>query len=86
MPLWAQSPSYIPDVTTLIFFYKHGLFLTEPGKEIEITTSKLTTMCLKYGQLKPSMLINCVLIKNKKCGQKKGREIVTTIFYGQFEA
>ena len=33
---------------TLIFFYKHGLFWAEPGKEIEIATSKLTTMCLKY--------------------------------------
>ena len=33
---------------TLISFYKHGLFLAEPGREIEIATSKLTTMCLKY--------------------------------------
>ena len=33
---------------TLIFFYKLGLFLAEPRKKIEITTSKLTMMCLKY--------------------------------------
>ena len=31
-----------------LVFHKHGLFLAEPGKEIEITISKLTTMCLKY--------------------------------------
>ena len=29
-------------------FYKHGIFLAELGKEIEITACKLTVMCLKY--------------------------------------
>ena len=33
-----------------IFFYKHTLLWAEPGKEIEITTYKLTMMCLKYGR------------------------------------
>ena len=32
------------------FYYEHTLFWAEPGKEIEITTNKLTTMCLKYGR------------------------------------
>ena len=36
-----------------LFFYKQPLFLAEPGKEIEITTSKLTTMCLKNQQFQP---------------------------------
>ena len=31
-------------------FYKHTLFWAQPGKEIEITTNKLTTMCLEYEQ------------------------------------
>ena len=29
-------------------FYKHGIFLAELGREMEITTCKLTMMCLKY--------------------------------------
>ena len=29
-------------------FYKHGIFLAELGKEIEITTSKSTMTCLKH--------------------------------------
>ena len=33
---------------TLTKYTVHGLFLAEPGKEIEIATSKLSTMCLKY--------------------------------------
>ena len=33
---------------TLIFFKSTDFFLAEPGNEIEITTSKLTMMCLKY--------------------------------------
>ena len=35
---------------TLFIFYKQPLFWLKPLKEIEITTNKLTTMCLKYGQ------------------------------------
>ena len=35
------------------FVYKHALSLAEPGKEKEITTNKLTTMCLKYGRFQP---------------------------------
>ena len=33
---------------SLFIFYKHTFFWSKPLKEIEITTSKLTTMCLKY--------------------------------------
>ena len=33
---------------TFIFFCMHRLFLAEPGKEIEIITSRLTIMCFKY--------------------------------------
>ena len=36
--------------THCFFFYKHTLLWAEPGKEIEITTNKLTKMCLKYGR------------------------------------
>ena len=35
---------------TLFIFFKQPLFWLKPLKEIEITTNKLTTMCLKYGQ------------------------------------
>ena len=52
--------------TTLIFFYKHGLFLAEPGKEIEIATSKLTTMCLKYWWFQPERAYKAVAYKKKK--------------------
>ena len=36
--------------STPFIFCKHTLFWAKPLKEIEITTNKLTTMCLKYGQ------------------------------------
>ena len=38
---------------THFILYKQPHFLAEPGKEIEVTTSKLTTMCLKYRQFQP---------------------------------
>ena len=44
-------PTIIQSHTTShIVFYKHTLFWAEPGKEIKITTNKLTKMCLKFGQ------------------------------------
>ena len=46
----AQQHATKPSMYTALF-YKQPLFLAEPGKEIEITTSELTTIC--------------VLIKNK---------------------
>ena len=52
--------------TYTFFFYKHLYFLAEPGKKIEIATNKWSDFSL-------SVLINCVLIKNKMCsGAKKG--------------
>ena len=54
-----QAFIYTIYIYTYFFFYKHGLFLAEAGKEIEIATSKLTTMCL-------SVLIKQLLIRKKK--------------------
>ena len=34
----------------IFFSYKHALFSAEPGKEIEITTNKITTVCLIFRQ------------------------------------
>ena len=42
---WVNRKQY-----TLFIFYKHTLFWAEHGKEIEITTNKLTMMYLKYEQ------------------------------------
>jgi len=42
-----------PFLNTPYFFYKQPIISAEPGKEIEITTSKLTTMCLKNQQFQP---------------------------------
>ena len=50
----------------LFFFHKHGLFLGEPGKEIEIATNKLTTMCLKYWWFQPEHAYKAVAYKKKK--------------------
>jgi len=49
------------------FFYKHGLFLAEPGKEIEITTSKLTTICIENKRFQPERAYKPVAYKKKKC-------------------
>ena len=43
--LWEVSTHYI--------LYKQPHYLAMPGKEIEITTSKLNTVCLKYKQFQP---------------------------------
>ena len=58
---------------TPYLFYKQPLFLAEPGKEIEITTSKLTTMCLKNQQFQPMCAYklraykrNTILLKTKE--------------------
>ena len=40
--------------------------MAEPGKEIEIATSKLTTMCLKYWWFQPERAYKAVAYKKKK--------------------
>ena len=62
---WHKYPTGCLSTYTY-FFYKHGLFLAEPGKEIEIATSKLTTMCLKYWWFQPERAYKAVAFKKKK--------------------
>ena len=40
--------------------------MAEPGEEIEIATSKSTTMCLKYGWFQPERAHKAVAYKKKK--------------------
>ena len=61
------SLTIIETTTTPYFFYKQPLFLAEPGKEIEITTSKLTTMCLKNQQFQPMCAYKLRAYKKIKC-------------------
>ena len=38
---------------TLFFSYKNMIFRSEPRKEIEIATNKITTMFLNFGKSEP---------------------------------
>ena len=67
--------------TTHVFSYKHALFLAEPGKEIEIATNKITTVCLIFRQFsawrayklrayKKKNVYLCILSRTTKSNQK----------------
>ena len=45
---FGRVPRHRVTLSTLIFFISTDFFRAEVGKEIEITTSKLSMMCLKY--------------------------------------
>ena len=52
--------------TTLFFSYKNMLSRSEPQKEIEIATSKITTMFLNFGKFEPQRSYKHGSYKKKK--------------------
>ena len=53
-------------VNYTFFFYKNMLSRSEPQKEIEIVTSKLTTMFLNFGKFEPQRSYKHGSYKKKK--------------------
>ena len=53
--------------------------MAEPGKETEITTSKLTAMCLKYWWFQPEHAYKAVAYKKKSVRQSRVRVPLTTM-------
>ena len=54
-------------MTYTFFFYKNMLSRSEPQKEIEIATSKITTMFLNFGKFEPQRSYKHGSYKKKKC-------------------
>ena len=73
---FGRIPRHRVTLSTLIFFISTDFFKAKAGKEIEITTSKLTMMCLRYWWLQPERAYKAVADKEKKCNRRETLEAI----------